>query len=144
MNETINIFMIFKALVTSGTTIIVLNSLLLYISKTFFNIQPAVLTPVDAAPRVITYYQIVPESFVMPFIGIVLYIFLAKLFAKSWMIFIILVCLITAAWTVGPLTHGVNAESKIFLSLTHVIIAAAIIGSVKIFLVGKNEGNLAT
>ena len=72
--------------------------------------------------------MILPESLAMPSLGLLVYLLLAKLFPrKALTIFALLLALITAVWTYGPIVQGADIASKILLSLTHLVIAGVLL-----------------
>lgn len=132
---------IIKSIIISGTATFLLNSAIIYIASTFFNTPLAVLTSENISTKTISYIQIIPESYFIALLGIILYMALNHFLSNAWKIYVFLVIIITALWSLGPIMHGVNIISKICLSLSHVVIAASILLTVKFILIGKDADN---
>lgn len=127
-----------KTAIYSGVIISVVNGLILGLSR-IFQIKIAVKMNNEEHERAVDWIQIIPESFVMPIIAILLFIILKKLSGKIFFkIFVIITVIITAVWSIGPIQHGINTYSSVMLTITHVVIMSVIIIISRIILV-KHE-----
>lgn len=82
----------------------------------------------EVASRPVGWSQIIPESFVMPIVGVLLFWLFQKIFSRAaWPVFIVFSVGVTAVWSSGPIQHGVDGWSRIALTGTHGVILCAIL-----------------
>lgn len=111
-----------KTVIYSGVSISLVNGLLLGVSE-LFEINIAVRMADEERERIVNWFQIIPESFLMPIIAVIIIATLKKYFINHYLIiFISISVIVTAIWSIGPIQQGVDLYSKIVLTATHLVI----------------------
>jgi len=130
-------------IISSSLIISLVNGLILGLSE-YFQYPIAVKMINEEHARAVRWIQIIPESIIMPIIGIFIFVILRKFFNNYYFkIFIITSVIITAIWSIGPIQHGINLYSSLMLTITHFVIMIVIIINIKLFLIRKECANIA-
>ncbi len=117
-----------KAILMSTALIGTINGSLLALMGYAFNVNISVRMEGETAARAVGWTQIVPESIVMPLIGMLIFMGFQRLFKRhAFRLFVIFSVVVTLIWTSGPVQHGENLASKAVLTVTHLVILTVIL-----------------
>jgi hypothetical protein len=126
-----------RVTLTAGLSALVVNLCIVLTAELILGASMLLQGPHDPVPVKMPLANLLPESFAVALFSAGVYLLLQRFLSRPWPVFVFLVLMVTSLWTLGPVGQGQATATKVALSLTHFVIAGAILVSVNILFRGR-------